>query len=48
MGQEQLHLQIVLGGVLILGGVFLAELETYFARRHLRAMARQENGASGE
>ena len=34
-------------GVLILAGVFLAELETYFARRHLRAVARQENSASG-
>ncbi len=33
MGQESLHLQIVFGGLLILGGVFTAELETYLAKR---------------
>ena len=48
MGQEHLHLQIVFGGLLILGGVFLAELETYFARRNLRRVVHQEGKALSE
>ncbi len=36
MGQEALNAQVALGGVLILIGVFTAELETYLLRRRSR------------
>jgi len=48
MGQEALNLQVALGGALILGGVFTAELETYLARRHVRKVAREQTAKAVE